>query len=259
MELKELENSLQQAISGAVRLLAEGHNRFRIFTPFMFDDGDHFSIVAKMESGEWIFSDEGHTFMHLSYDIPTQSLNTGTRAKIIANVLNGFGVREERGALVSPFDKDDMGAVFFSYVQALCKISDISYLTRERVASTFIDDCRRFFADFVPQERITADYTDDRIDAKGLYPVDYRINGMAVPLYVVAVNNDTKCQSATISLQYFRQHRVHYDSVVIFEDQEEVGRKPLAQLSDVVGKQFSSLPPNYDNIKQYVIGKMSAA
>ena len=258
MDAKNLEAALQRAMSGAVRLMEEGHNRFRVFTPFMFDDGDHFSIVAKSEGGKWAFSDEGHTFMHLSYEVPTQSFNRGTRAKIIADVLADFGVREERGALVSPFNEYDMGAAFFSYVQALCKISDISYLTRERVASTFIDDCRRFFADFVPQERITADYTDDRIDAKGLYPVDYRINGMAVPLYVVAVNNDTKCQSATISLQYFRQHRVHYDSVVIFEDQEEVGRRPLAQLSDVVGKQFSSLPPNYANIKQYVISKMSA-
>ena len=60
MELKELENSLQQAISGAVRLLAEGHNRFRIFTPFMFDDGDHFFHCRQAgERGVDIFRTRG--------------------------------------------------------------------------------------------------------------------------------------------------------------------------------------------------------
>ena len=43
---------------------------FRVFTPFMFEDGDQLVIVLKKvgESGGYS-TDEAHTYMHLTYEI----------------------------------------------------------------------------------------------------------------------------------------------------------------------------------------------
>ena len=53
---------------------------FCVFTPFRFDDGDHITIVLKKkEQAGWVLSDEGHTYMHLTYDISEKKLFSGTR------------------------------------------------------------------------------------------------------------------------------------------------------------------------------------
>jgi Domain of unknown function DUF1828 len=41
----------------------------RVFTPFMLEDGDHLAIVLRKESEAWTLSDEGHTYMHPTYDL----------------------------------------------------------------------------------------------------------------------------------------------------------------------------------------------
>ena len=82
-----------------VRLVAEGIARYRVFTPFMFEDGDHLTVVLKCEGGRWFLSDEGHTFMHLTYDLDERSFHEGTRAKIITSALSAFSVVERDGEL----------------------------------------------------------------------------------------------------------------------------------------------------------------
>lgn len=48
----------------------EGTNKYRIFTPFTFNDGDGFVIVLKLLNNKWILTDEGNTLMsHRSPDI----------------------------------------------------------------------------------------------------------------------------------------------------------------------------------------------
>ncbi len=64
-----MEQQLRQQVAAGIHLVSEGIERYRVFTPFQLDDGDHLSIVLKKEGGDWFFSDEGHTYMHLSYDI----------------------------------------------------------------------------------------------------------------------------------------------------------------------------------------------
>ena len=48
-------------VAAGIHLVSEGIERYRVFTPFQLDDGDHLSIVLKKEGGDWVLSDEGHT------------------------------------------------------------------------------------------------------------------------------------------------------------------------------------------------------
>ena len=51
MNIVAIETSFREKVGRKVRLAQEGLNRFRVFTPFVFDDGDHLSIVLRNKAG----------------------------------------------------------------------------------------------------------------------------------------------------------------------------------------------------------------
>jgi len=252
MTIEGIEQQFKQRVCEKLRLLPEGVNRYRVFTPFMFEDGDHLAIVLKREGDAWLLSDEGHTFMRLTYDLEEKDLQRGSRQKIISNALTSFEVNDREGELVLRVSDQKYGDALYSFVQALLKISDVTYLSRERVRSTFLEDFRAFMEETIPPQRRTFDWHDPIHDPEGKYIVDCRINGMARPVFVYALLGDDKARDATISLLQFERLGLEFRSIGIFEDQEEINRKVLARFSDICEKQFSSLASNRERISKYL-------
>lgn len=252
MKLENIEQDFRAKVCAQVHLGGEGVRRYRVFTPFRFEDGDHLAIVLKDEAGQWVLSDEGHTYMHLTYDLDERSLHTGTRQQIITNALNAFTVEDREGELILTIPDGQYGNALFNFVQALLKITDVTYLSRERVKSAFMEDFRAFMEEHVSEARRQFDWHHPRHDPEGKYLVDCRINGVARPIFVYALPNDNATRDATISLHQFERWGLAFRSVSIFENQEEINRKVLARFSDVCDKQFSSLAANSDRIVRHL-------
>jgi hypothetical protein len=255
MEIETIVKDFKSKVCEQLRLTQEGENRFRVFTPFMFEDGDHLAIVLKREKDDWILSDEGHTYMHLTYDLDEKDLRTGTRQKIIANALSAFYVTDRSGELVATIRERQYGDALYSFVQALLKIADVSLLSRERVRSTFLEDFRSFIEEKIPIERRKFDWHDPVHDPEGLYAVDCRIEGAtSEPFFVYALQSDDKVRDATIGLLSYERWNVPHTGVGVFENQEEINRKSLARFSDVCDKQFSNLATNKERLARYFSG-----
>lgn len=252
MTIDTIEQNFREKVCEQIRLFQEGLNRYRVFTPFLFEDGDHLSIVLKRENSHWVLSDEGNTYMHLTYDIDEKDLQKGSRQKIISNALSSFNVQDRDGELRISIEQDHYGDALYSFSQALLKIADVSFLSRERVRSTFLEDFTSLLSEKVPEDRRTFDWHDSARDQQGLYNVDCRINSMETPLFVFALPNDDKTRDATISMRQFENWGLRFHSMAVFEDQETINRKVLARFSDICDKQFSSLGANKDRIECYL-------
>lgn len=244
----EIIRSFREKVSAEIDLEGEGLDRFIVYTPFMFDDGDHYVVVLRREQDHWVLTDEGHTFMHLSYaDV---DLDSGARAKVVDQALAAYRVSRRVGELRLQVPADQFGDALFSFVQALSRIVATALWTRERVATTFYEDFRALMKETVPEGRLSFDYHDPVTDPDGLYTIDCKINGIPRPCFVFAVANDDRAQKATIACYHHEKHGVRFDATVVFDDQTQINRKALARLSAMVGKQFPSLAER-DRITRY--------
>lgn len=252
MSVGDIQLDFQKKVSEKVNIIQEGLDRYRVLTPFRFDDGDHLAIVLKQRQNRWALSDEAHTFMHLTYDIDESDLHRGNRQQVISDALSVFRVEDIDGELVMEVPDQNYGDALYDFVQALLKITDVTFLTRERVRTTFIDDFRMLLTELIPENRRTFDWYDTSRDPEGKYSVDCRINGMPRPVLVHALLNDDQTRDATITLHQFEKWEMPFSSLAIFNDQETIGRKVLARFSDVCDKQFSSLNSNHERIERFM-------
>src|ERR1035438_8859289 len=178
MNVSSVQEDFKKTVCEQIELKPQGTDRFLVKTPFRFEDGDHFVIALKRESDGWILTDEANTIMHLSYWLDTDAIESGNRKVIVDSSLSAFGVENRDGELIIPVIENRFSDALFDFVQALTKVTDISFLSREVVRSTFMEDLKSFLKSRVPEERLQFNWADER-DFQWKYPVDFRVQGLA--------------------------------------------------------------------------------
>jgi len=253
MGISLTESNIREEICKSITFIyTDGEGaKILINTPFIFDDGDVIKVVLRNENGTLFLTDEGHTFMHLSYD--DLDLTKGRRKTILDAILLMHYIENVDGELRSSVDISNFGDSFFTYVQGLNKIADLSFTKKDHVKSFFMEE----FFDFlkgVLGENATFNYTDPERDEKGKYKVDCYIPTVE-PVFIFGVNTDDKCRDATITLLKFENWGVKNNSIIVFEDMQTLSSKALAKLTDVSGKVYSDLGSAKERMPAYLKGK----
>jgi hypothetical protein len=249
-ELEALEEQLRNRLSLEFRLEPIGDERLAVLTPFTFDDGDRFPIVLQKVNNTWEVTDDGGVVMHLSYlDIP---FDEGNRARLVENITRRHDVTlTEDWTLMKSLGNVPDADALMTFIHAVTQVADLDFLAREVVESTFQEDFRSFLRQAVEPSRLTLDYFDAKLDPDQIYRADVAIGINGNRLFGFAVPNDVRAKDATITLLTYERWYGAVDSFVVFEDQTELPRVPLAQLSNVVGKQFAALAGQEDRIREY--------
>lgn len=253
-----LDNSIETDfiadISQKIKLEKDGNNRYRVISPFHFNDGDQLFIILKKEFGRWILSDERHTFRHITYGMDSNIIFEGNKNDVIKNAITMFDIDYHNGELKLEVFEMDLAGAFYNFVQCILKIIDVSYLFRYRYKSTFLDN----FKNFMSQEELVSirelDWYYDKMDASRSYKVDCKISIIdKTPILVYAINTDSKLKDATIALHKFNTWNYEYRPLGIFERDKKLGRNALNQFNDVCQDSFIGIDENYNNILNYIM------
>lgn len=244
----QLERLLCERLCANVRVHRRHDDVLMLESPFTFPDGDHYPIyLSETPAGGVELSDRGHTLMHVSYDHDVDSFYEGARASLREQIVRESGIDEDEGVFSIEAPPDQVAAALFRFGQALTKIHDLTFLSRERVSSTFYEDLRDLLFTMLDEEHVDADYIPHDVPNGTNYPVDYHFAASdGSPVFLYGVPNRDKARLTTIMLSHFLLHELTFESVIVFADQQEIPRLDVARLTNVAGTAVASLDAEHD-------------
>lgn len=140
--------------------------------------------------------------------------------------------------LVSPY----FGNAFYTFVQELIKIR-----------SLFYEDFQLYLGELFGDKCVFG-YRHPIKDPDGKYPVDCCVENGEL-LFIFGLNSDNKCRDVTITCLTYEKWDIHFNSISIFENQEDISKKVLSRFSDVIEKQYSSLSSAKERMPEYSINR----
>lgn len=239
-DLEQLQEQLCKSLCQDIRLHPRSDGRLYVETPFVFADGDAYALFLEQTSQGLRLTDCGHTLMHMSYDFDVDKLQEGTRGRIWQQIIRQAGLQLSGGELFVDTAPAQLGQDLIRFGQALTKVTDLTFLNRIRVESTFYDDLHEVLEGLVPG-RLERDYIHPDLEDGRDYPIDYRVLGASPNLFIFGVPNQAKARLVTITLEHLLRRHIDFDSLVIFANQQEIPRPDLARLSNAAGEMVSSL------------------
>jgi hypothetical protein len=247
-DINELQKALCKSFCADVRLKLRGDDIYFVNTPLSFPDGDAYTIYLRLlTSGLTRITDDGHTLMHLSYDNDVSKIRSGTRGTLLERIKAEMDLHESNGELFMDCPIDKAGETLFRFGQALTKITDLTFLNRAKVESTFYDDLWEALVHIIRAEIITRDYLVPDMPKAEDYPIDYKIERkMETPFFVFGIPNKDKARLVTIIIEHLLREKKEFDSLLIFDDQQGIPRPDLARLSNVGGEMVASLDAQSD-------------
>jgi len=247
MDINKLQVQLCTLLCADIKLIEKKEGLTLVETPFYFSDGDPYQFYLKeMPGGILRLTDMGHTFMHLSYENEVIKFREGTRGKLFEQIKAEHNLQEENGEFFIETPIDNLTTNLFKLGQALTRLTDITFLNRERAESTFYQDLNEQLSRLVTEDRVQKDFYYNDIENPQDYPIDYCIDGKNSPLFVFGIPSRDKARLTTIILERLLRAKADFDSLLIFSDQQSIPKADLARLSNAGGEMIASLDAEAD-------------
>nr|WP_244103431.1 DUF1828 domain-containing protein [Burkholderia gladioli] len=210
--------------------------------PLTETDGDYVTVWARSTLGGWRLEDAGSTLMRISYDSDVSSLLRGPRRSLLDKMLLEYGARlDESGQVVSESSEADLGHSLLRFGQAILRANEVKAWSRQRVASTFLEDLKSNLVEIVGADRVMQNYSVPGVPSADDYQVDFAIDGAREPLFVFGVSSKDRARLATIVLQHLQQHLQSFNSIVVFQNASEIGTGDLRRLMNAANDMVDSI------------------
>lgn len=246
--LEDLQNALCKQFCADIKVTQKNDYLIRVETPFYFPDGDPYQIyLIEIGTGGFRVSDMGHTLMQMSYENDIDILRKGIRSNLLEQIQTELGLKEDDGSFYLESTVEDIPSNVFKLGQGITKIYDLTFLNRARVENTFYDDLEERIYNIVDSEKIIKDYVYSGIDNADDYPIDYMINGKEeIPLFLFGVANKDKARLTTIVLERLNGFGVKFESLIIFQDFDNIPKNDGKRLMNIAGEMITSLDAKED-------------
>lgn len=248
LDTEILGKMLCERLCAKIRIHKRDDGVYMLESPFTFPDGDHFPIyLTDTPSGNVILSDRGHTLMHISYEHDIDAFSEGARAILLDQIVKECEIIEEEGVFKVETSPEHLVEALFSFGQALTKIYDLTFLSRDRIATAFYEDLKSLLFGIIDEGRIEVDYIPLDVPHANNYPVDYQLKGRdGSPVFIYGIPNRDKARLTTIMLSHFLLHKLSFESIIVFMNQQEIPRLDVARLTNVAGTAVASLEAEHD-------------
>lgn len=257
LDADTLQKLLYQQLCEELRVHQCAEGELMVDTQFRFPDGDTFPIhLSECGDGDCRlrFSDEGDTFMRISYEHDVDSFFKGTRGVLLEHILSEGGVEWEEGALTVRTSQEGLAEALFRFGQALTRVYDLTLSTctsRPAAASTFYGNLFDLLCLCAGSENVQRNYSPDVPHAES-YLVDYRVDSLnAEPLFVFGVDNVDKVRLTTVKLAHLRRHKVIFAPLAIFKNRSEIPAEDVSRLVDIGGASMPTVDSDGD-VKQMI-------
>ena len=219
MNKDDMLKAIRRSLCAGVEIEEKGIDRYVVHTDFTYPDGDELRIILKKYDGQWIFTDEGHTMMWLSYD--ELNLNSASRSNLLSRTLASNHAELIDGRICIRFKQNEAGGAIHSMIQALIQTADLIYTDREVIRSTFVEDMLNRFRSRLKEGRFVTNKTIKNKKGEE-YGVDVYIEGNE-PVLIFAVNSKDRCQEATLAIiTLAAEDEMRFTSMIVIDKDADI-------------------------------------
>jgi len=118
--------------------VAQVGDAYELTTPFLDRHNDHIQIYVRQEAHRTLLSDDGYVIADLRQSGCT--LDTEHRKRLLASVLNGFGVQRDGDELLAVSHNGDFPQRKHALIQAMLAVGDLFATAQSHVKSLFLED-----------------------------------------------------------------------------------------------------------------------
>lgn len=248
MNINELQEAVCESLCADVKVVERNDGYFFVDTPFEFGDGDHYSLFLKfLPTGGVRITDRGTTFMRMSYLNDLSKFRDGARGRLLEQLVGTSGLQEDSGEFYIDVPGGQLGNALVRFGQAITRIHDLTFLNKNRVASTFYEDLRDQLQEIVGADEMVENYIVPNVPNADIYPVDFFVKGEDAPLFIFGVPDQAKARLATVIIQYLRQYmgndgkRSPFKSLVVLQDQSNIPHNDRGRLINAASMMVNTL------------------
>ena len=193
--------------------VAQVGDAYEMTTPFLDRHNDHIQIYVRQESTRTLLSDDGYVIADLRQSGCT--LDSEHRKRLLASVLNGFGVHRNGDELLAVSHNGDFPQRKHALVQAMLAVGDLFATAQGHVKNLFLEDVAAYlksieapaFPDFQLINKSGFQHKFDFALPKSFRAPERLIRAINRPnkdiaLLIIAAWNDVRASRATDSQMY---------------------------------------------------------